>query len=83
MAADEKALVFDALQDPPTMTDLCQRVTCPEVAAEVYLSAFLAVDCDRTEARLYLGALGHRLGIPQGLIAQMEHGLAQEETRAA
>lgn len=79
MAPDEKALVFDALHAPLSLTELCQRVESPEAGAEVYLSALLAVDRDRTEARLYLDALAHRLGIPPGLAEQMQCDLQQQQ----
>jgi uncharacterized membrane protein YebE (DUF533 family) len=44
----------------------------PALAAEVYLSSALAVDRTRAEARLYLGALEHKLKLPVGLATQIE-----------
>lgn len=71
LAADEKALVFDALQAPLSLAQLCQQVDSPEVAAEVYLSSLMAVDQSRSEAQLYLDALAFRLGLPQGLVERL------------
>ncbi len=71
LASDEKALVFDALQNPLGLTEISQRVDCPELAAEVYLASLLAVDGSRIEAELYLDALAFRLGVPQALVDQM------------
>ena len=71
LAPDEKVLIFDALQSPPTMASICQQVNSPELAAEVYLSSLMAVDRDRPQARLYLETLAFRLGLPQGLAEQM------------
>lgn len=71
MAPDEKALVFDALRSPLSLSELGQRVDCPELAAEVYLASLLVVDEERTAARLYLDALAHRLRLPEGLVAQI------------
>jgi uncharacterized membrane protein YebE (DUF533 family) len=71
LASDEKALVFESLQRPLGLTELSQRVDCPELAAEVYLASLLAVDNSRMEAELYLDALAFRLGLPQTLVAQM------------
>ena len=68
----ENALILDALQKPPSLAEVCARVRCPELATEVYLSSALAVDRSRTEARLYLGALEHRLNMPAGLATQIE-----------
>lgn len=68
----ENALIMDALQQPPTLTEVVSSVSCRELAAEVYLSSALAVDRTRAEARLYLGALEHKLGMPAGLATQIE-----------
>lgn len=75
LAADEKAMVFDALQQPLSLTELSQRVDCPELATEVYLASLLAVDETRIEAELYLDALAYRLGVPEALVAQMRSQL--------
>jgi len=68
----ENALILDALQKPPSLAEVCAKVRCPELATEVYLSSALAVDRSRTEARLYLGALEHKLRLPAGLATQIE-----------
>ncbi len=60
-----------SLHKPLGLTELTQRVDCPELAAEVYLASLLAVDGSRLEAELYLDALAFRLGVPQALVAQM------------
>lgn len=75
LAADEKALVFDALHKPLSLAELSQRVDCPELAAEVYLASLMAVDETRIEAELYLDALAYRLGLPDALVAQMRSQL--------
>ena len=82
LAADEKALVFEALESPLSLSSLCERVDSPEVAAEVYLSSLVVVDRDRTEARLYLDALAFRLGLPEGLVSQL-HLQVEEADRQA
>ena len=82
LAADEKALVFEALDSPLSLSVLCERVDSPEVAAEVYLSSLIAVDRDRTEARLYLDALAFRLGLPEGLVNQMQQQVEEADRQA-
>ncbi|MEM1152908.1 MAG: tellurite resistance TerB family protein [Pseudomonadota bacterium] len=72
---DEYALIMDALQQPPTLAQVCEHVSCPELAAEVYLCSALAVDRKRTEARVYLGALAHKLKLPAALATQIEQDL--------
>jgi len=71
LAPDEKALVFDALQSPLSLAEICERVDSPELAAEVYMASRLAVDDTRTEGRLYLEALAARLRLPAGLVQQL------------
>ena len=80
---DEKALVFDALQAPPSLPTLCEQVDSPELATEVYLSSLLAVDRTRADARLYLDALAFRLGLPQGLVQQLHNDVERQEALAA
>jgi uncharacterized membrane protein YebE (DUF533 family) len=48
----------------------------------VYLSSLVAIDRHRTEARLYLDALAFRLGLPDGLVAQL-HEQVEEADRQA
>jgi uncharacterized membrane protein YebE (DUF533 family) len=71
LAPQEKIVVMDALQKPSSQSELCARVTCPEVATEVYLSSLLAVDSDCAQSALYLDTLAHRLNLPAGLVAQL------------
>ena len=80
LAPDEKAMVFEALESPLSLSALCERVDSPEVAAEVYLSSLVAIERHRTEARLYLDALAFRLGLPEGLVAQL-HEQVEEAAR--
>ncbi len=75
LAPDETALVFDSLQSPLSLAQLCARVDSPELATEVYLSSLMAVDTDRTEARLYLDALAFRLGLPPALKEQLHRSV--------
>ncbi|PLW81360.1 DUF533 domain-containing protein [Kineobactrum sediminis] len=82
LAADEKALVFDALQAPLSLAELCERVDSPELAAEVYLSSMMAVDRGRTEAEFYLDALAFRLGLPEGLVIRLQQEVAKVEHKA-
>ena len=81
--SDEKALVFDAMQNPLSLTQLSQRIDCPELAAEVYMASMLAVDHSRVASELYLDALAFRLGLPEGLVNQMHAQLAAPSSAAA
>lgn len=74
-------LVFDALQAPLSLAELCEWVDSPKLAAEVYLSSLMAVDQDRTEASLYLDALAFRLGLPEGLVMRLQQEVAGVEQK--
>ena len=80
---DEKALVFDSLQQPLSLTDIAQRVDCPELAAEVYMASALVVDSSLIASELYLDALAFRLGLPEGLVKQMHEQLPAPSPVAA
>jgi len=71
LAADEKALVFDALQSPPSLIEIAAGVDSPELAVEVYASSLVVVDLSRRESGLYLDALAFRLGLPEQLVKQL------------
>lgn len=72
LAADEKALIFDGLKSPLSLTEICQQVDSPELAIEVYLASLMAIDESRSEARHYLDALAFRLGLPNDLVERIE-----------
>ncbi len=82
LAAEEKALVFEALEAPLSLSALCERVDSPEVAAEIYLASLMAIERDRTEAKLYLDALAFRLGLPDALVTQLHQQVGEVERQA-
>lgn len=82
LAPDEKALVFDLLNSPLSLAQLCERVDCPELASEVYLSSLLVIDHDAPEAKLYLEALAFRLGLPSALVTQLHRAVEEEAAMA-
>ena len=71
LAANEKAMIFDALKAPLSMTEICKQVESPELAIEVYLASLLTIDESRSEARHYLDALAFRLGLPEALVSEL------------
>lgn len=76
--AEDKAMVFEILGEPLTMSQVCERVDCPELAAEVYLSSLLAIDPNSLEGELYLEGLAHRLGLPGPLVQQLHVTVERE-----
>jgi uncharacterized membrane protein YebE (DUF533 family) len=80
LAANEKAMIFDALKAPLSMAEICKQVESPELAIEVYLSSLLAIDESRSEARHYLDALAFRLGLPEELISELHANAAGQSS---
>ena len=83
LAPDERALVVDALQSPPSLGELTEQVDTPELAAEVYMASLVSVDSRRVEAELYLDALAYRLGLPEQLVAEMHKEVVTEDRAVA
>ena len=75
LAAEERAMVFDTMASPLSLTDVCARVTCPETATQVYLASLIALDQTRPAAQLYLDALAFRLGLPPELAEQLHRSI--------
>ena len=74
--AEDKAFVFDALSDPPSLQDIAGLADGPEQAAELYLASRLAIDPDHPMERAYLEALASRLSLPGELVDQLESAAA-------
>lgn len=74
--AEAKAFIFDALETPVSISDVAAAARTREQASEIYLVSRLAVDPDHPAERAYLDALAHRLGLPEGLAAHLDHQVA-------
>ncbi len=70
--AEEKAFVFDALANPPSLQDIAGLAEGPEQAAELYLASRLAIDPDHPMEKAYLEALASRLSLPAELVNHLE-----------
>lgn len=69
--------VAEQLRRPLDPAEVAALATTPELAAEVYLASLLVADEASTMERLYLDELARRLGLPQGLKAELEAQVAQ------
>ncbi|WP_299392863.1 tellurite resistance TerB family protein [Pelagibius sp.] len=74
--AEEKAFVFDALAEPPSLQDIAGLAQGPEQATELYLASRLAIDPDHPMEQAYLEALASRLSLPADLVAHLEGQVA-------
>lgn len=77
--AEDKALVFDTLSNPPSLQDVADKAHGLEQAAELYLASRLAIDPDHPAEQAYLEALASRLSLPADLVAQLD---SQADARA-
>ncbi len=73
LSGEDKALLFDELRRPQDIAQLAAAVTCPEMAAEVYVAALMAIEADTTGERLWLRELANQLALPDDLV-QAIHG---------
>jgi len=74
--AEAKAALFDAMNAPSDPAAIAALAATPQQAAELWLSARLAIEPDQPAERAFLDALGHRLGLDAGLRLNLEREAA-------
>jgi uncharacterized membrane protein YebE (DUF533 family) len=70
--AEAKAALFDAMNAPSDPATIAALAATPQQAAELWLSARLAIEPDQPAERAFLDALGHRLGLEPALRVTLE-----------
>lgn len=70
--AEDKAFIFDALQNPPSPLQIAAMANGPEQASELWLAARLAIDPDHPAEKAFLETLSKALNLPAGLAAHLE-----------
>ena len=73
---EAKAALFDAMNAPVDPAAIAALAATPQQAAELWLSARLAIEPDQPAERAFLDALGHRLGLDPALRANLEREAA-------
>ncbi|NNF77329.1 MAG: tellurite resistance TerB family protein [Rhizobiales bacterium] len=81
--AQDKALVFDTLQNPPSVQEVASLAHGIEQACEIYLVSRMAIDPDHPREQVYLQELAGHLSLPDGLAVQLDRQLAQPAPLAA
>ena len=71
----DKALVFDTLQNPPSVSQIASMSNGLEQASEIYLASRLAIDPDNEDEHKYLTNLVMMLQLPDDLIVHLEDQL--------
>lgn len=78
--AHDKAAVFDAMARDITIEEIASSVSLDEHKAEVYLSAYLAIEVDSQLERTFLNKLAIALALPKGFPAYLEQQADQGVT---
>lgn len=77
LSGEDKALLFDELRRPQDIAQLAASVTCPEMAAEVYVAALMAIEVDTTGEQLWLRELGRQLQLPDEVVGAIHEQLGK------
>lgn len=72
LSPEDKAVVFDAMTREISVQELAESVSDDHHKAEVYLSAYLAIEVDEQKERDYLNSLAAALALPKGLPVYLE-----------
>jgi uncharacterized membrane protein YebE (DUF533 family) len=73
----EKGLLFDELRRPLGVAQLARQAPTPELAAEVYAAALLAIDESQPISRAYLAELAQSLELPTALVVELHRGAGE------
>ncbi|MEM0514810.1 tellurite resistance TerB family protein [Pseudoalteromonas sp. YIC-827] len=77
LTVTEKAMLFDELRKPMTLSELVNTVPDAQTGIEVYAASVTAIDLQQAASTHYLEALANQLCIPTELVAsihnQLEH----------
>lgn len=75
--AEDKAFIFDALQNPSSPDQIATLAGSQEQAAELYLAARIAIDPDHPDEKAFLRNLSQSLKLPDGLVSHLDAQVAQ------
>jgi len=78
--SEAKAFVLDQMRQPVDLDRLVAAATAPEIALEIYTASLVAIDPDHPAEQAYLRLLAARLGLDDGLVAEVDR--AAEAARA-
>jgi uncharacterized membrane protein YebE (DUF533 family) len=85
LSQQEKARLFDELQNPRNLPQIVADVDNPETALEVYTASLIAIDETRPEGYAYLRSLALALELPEQLVESVHEQVSavRNETAAA
>ena len=79
----EKAMLFDELRQPMSLSELVNAVPNVQTGIEVYAASASAIDLSQPISGQYLDALANKLCIPQELVNNVHQQLTQQARLAS
>jgi uncharacterized membrane protein YebE (DUF533 family) len=76
LSSNERHQLMRALDQPPSSADLAARAR-PEIAADLYAAALLAISVDTEQERQWLDAWGKLLALPETDCRQLQAQFAE------
>lgn len=74
--SEDQNLLVQEMGQPVDMDAIINSATSPEVAAEIYLASYMAIDVDTPAEKSYLSMLAARLQLPPQLVLELENQVA-------
>jgi len=75
--AEDKAFIFDAMQNPLSPDQIAALAGDEEQAAELYLAARIAIDPDHPDEKAFLQSLARSLKLPDALVSHLDAQVAR------
>jgi len=75
LTVNEKAMLFDELRKPMTLSELVLSVPDAQTGIEVYAASVSAIDLNQPISKQYLEALANQLCLPRELVQSIHHQL--------
>lgn len=72
----DQNLLVQEMGKPVDMDVIINCATSPEVAVEIYLASYMAIDVDTSAEKSYLSMLAVRLQLPPPLVIELESQVA-------
>ncbi|MDZ7751430.1 MAG: DUF533 domain-containing protein [Gammaproteobacteria bacterium] len=74
--AEDKAFIFDAMQKPLSPDQIAGLAGNQEQAAELYLTARVAIDPEHVAEKAFLQSLSRALQLPDALVSHLDAQVA-------
>jgi uncharacterized membrane protein YebE (DUF533 family) len=75
--AEDKAFIFDALQDPLSTDQIAALAANQEQAVELYVAARIAIDPNHPDEKFFLQKLARSLKLPGDLVSHLDAQVVQ------